>query len=124
MGEVNVVALSEIGGILRHKRQELGLEIPVISAEIKVKPHYLSAIENADTEMLKNAAYTIGYIKLYAGFLGVHIEEKLNVLKTKGNKISLIVSEDLVTDKNFIPSKWVVLFCIIAIVVIYAKFGG
>ncbi len=59
------------GSILKQKREELGLDIKEISALLKIKLEYLSAIEDDLFERLPAPVYTIGYIRSYSKYLKV-----------------------------------------------------
>ncbi len=59
------------GEILKKRREDLGLDIKEISAQLRINPAYLIAIENDSFEKLPVEVYTKGYIRCYAEFLGV-----------------------------------------------------
>ncbi len=64
-----------IGYLLWQRRLALGLEPEEIETQIKIRHHYLTAIEHNDYEDLPGPAYTLGYIKNYARFLGIDPNE-------------------------------------------------
>jgi cytoskeletal protein RodZ len=63
------------GEILKKAREESGADINEVSDALKIRPEYLSAIENDSFDQLPVAVYTIGYIRCYAKYLcGVEAE--------------------------------------------------
>jgi cytoskeleton protein RodZ len=59
------------GEILKHRREDLGLEIHEIAESLKIGEDYLAAIENDAFEKLPVPVYTMGYIRCYAAFVGI-----------------------------------------------------
>ena len=69
----------ELGGVLRAKREELGLDYDQISKQIKIKPSYLEALENEEWDRLPSPPFVRGFISSYARVLGL-LEEGLLAL--------------------------------------------
>jgi len=67
------------GEILKKRREELGLSIKDVSSSLRIKPEYLSSIEEDQFEKLPIAVYTIGYIRCYAAHLHVDPEPILSI---------------------------------------------
>ncbi|HYU59483.1 MAG TPA: helix-turn-helix transcriptional regulator [Solirubrobacterales bacterium] len=65
---------SRIGSILKEERVRQGLEIGAVEARTKIRAKYLRAIENEDWDVLPGAAYTRGFLRTYAGILGLDAE--------------------------------------------------
>jgi cytoskeleton protein RodZ len=63
--------LTEIGAMLRRRREEVGRDLATISAITHIKTHYLKAIEEGRRKDLPGTAYMIGYIRTYANYLGL-----------------------------------------------------
>ncbi|HNB28997.1 MAG TPA: DUF4115 domain-containing protein [Alphaproteobacteria bacterium] len=62
--------LAEVGAMLRDRRKELGHDIQSVARQTHIKVSYLSAIEEGRRRDLPGAAYTIGFVRTYADFLG------------------------------------------------------
>ncbi len=60
-----------IGATLREARNRRKLDLSEVEAAIKIRPRYLSALENEDWDVLPGGAYTRGFIRSYAAFLGL-----------------------------------------------------
>ena len=60
-----------IGSILRQKREEKRLTLDQVFQAIKIRASYLQAIENDQLDALPSVAQARGFIRLYAGYLGI-----------------------------------------------------
>jgi transcriptional regulator with XRE-family HTH domain len=60
-----------IGATLREARNRRKLDLSEVEAAIKIRPRYLSALENEEWDVLPGGAYTRGFIRTYAAFLGL-----------------------------------------------------
>jgi cytoskeleton protein RodZ len=63
-------SLAEVGTMLRDRRVELGHDIETVARQTHIKVSYLKAIEEGRRRDLPGAAYTIGFVRTYADFLG------------------------------------------------------
>ena len=59
------------GDRLREARSKAGLTLDSASARTRIRRDYLEALETMDTRGLPARAYAIGYLRTYAGFLGI-----------------------------------------------------
>ncbi|HET9163234.1 MAG TPA: helix-turn-helix domain-containing protein [Solirubrobacterales bacterium] len=60
-----------IGETLREARNRRKLDLVEVEAAIKIRVRYLQAIENEEWDALPGGAYTRGFIRTYAGYLGL-----------------------------------------------------
>lgn len=72
--------MEAIGVILRRAREQQGLDLAVIAAELRIRLKYLLELEESDADIIVFDVYRLGYAKLYADHLGVDIEPYLNVI--------------------------------------------
>ncbi len=76
--------------LLKIRRQEMGKEIEEVARITRIKASYLKAIEEGDFSKLPVAVYARGYIKEYALFLGIPVDQAFapyeEFLETKGLK--------------------------------------
>ncbi len=63
--------MAAVGKVLRNQRESRRLTLEDVSAKTKVSPRFLAAIENAEYDNLPPQSYTIGFVKLYAGAVGL-----------------------------------------------------
>lgn len=69
------------GAMLRHQREALGLDLAEVAAALRIKPAYLEALEAGRADELPGAVYAIGFIRAYAGYLGLDNREMLRLFK-------------------------------------------
>lgn len=60
-----------IGATLREARSRRKLDLTEVEAAIKIRVRYLQAIENEEWDALPGGAYTRGFIRTYAVYLGL-----------------------------------------------------
>lgn len=60
-----------IGPTLREARNRRKLDLAEVEAAIKIRVRYLRAIENEEWDALPGGAYTRGFIRTYAAYLGL-----------------------------------------------------
>jgi cytoskeleton protein RodZ len=72
-----------VGALLRARREELGLDIAAIGEALRIKPAFLSALEQGRTQDLPGATYAIGFVRAYAHYLGFDSERVLEVYKAE-----------------------------------------
>ena len=88
-----------VGSLLREKREELHLSIESISADLRIKPQYLLALEEDRFNSLPGSAYVIGFIKSYASYLKLDTANIISLYKQESlasNRETL----DLIEDEN------------------------
>ncbi len=60
-----------IGPTLREARNRRKADLSEVEAEIKIRVRYLQAMENEEWDALPGGAYTRGFIRTYASYLGL-----------------------------------------------------
>jgi cytoskeleton protein RodZ len=60
-----------IGVTLREARSRRKADLSEVEAAIKIRVRYLRAMENEEWDVLPGGAYTRGFIRTYAGYLGL-----------------------------------------------------
>ena len=63
-----------LGELLRGERATLGKSYSDVQKDLKIKAHYISAIENCDLSGLDNKSFVAGYVRTYARYLGLDAE--------------------------------------------------
>jgi hypothetical protein len=61
--------------MLRIARHNRGLGLDEVAAATRIKEPYLSALEDGDYSQLPGPAYVTGFLRNYAGFLGLHPDD-------------------------------------------------
>lgn len=81
------IALETVGGYLKRVRETLGYSLEEVSDVTKINPHYLEAIEKEDFSRLPAEIFVKGFLRSYAGFLGINEEEVIKkFIETKNIK--------------------------------------
>jgi hypothetical protein len=60
-----------IGATLREARNRRKLDLSAVEAAIKIRVRYLQAMENEEWDALPGGAYTRGFVRTYASYLGL-----------------------------------------------------
>jgi cytoskeleton protein RodZ len=72
-----------VGALLRARREELDLDIAAIGEALRIKPAFLTALEQGRTEELPGPTYALGFVRAYAHYLGFDSERVLEVYKAE-----------------------------------------
>src|SRR6476619_3122331 len=70
--------LASFGEELRREREIRGISIKEISDATKISKRFLDAIERNDHKTLPAPVFTRGFVREYARYLGLNIEEMVN----------------------------------------------
>ena len=73
---------SGLGDRLRAAREEKKLTLEQVSEEIRIRPKYLRALEEERFEELPDFVTAKGFLRNYAGFLGLDVNEMLKIFKS------------------------------------------
>ncbi len=69
--------LKRVGDVFRAKRKELNLSLKEVENSTSIRSSYLEAIEEGQIHDYISGVYALGFMKQYAQFLGVDIEEMI-----------------------------------------------
>ncbi|QYC10200.1 helix-turn-helix domain-containing protein [Brevundimonas nasdae] len=72
---------ASLGLALRHARAQSGKTLAILAAETKVNARFLTALEQNDWSSLPSRVFAVGYVRAYAGALG--LDEQLAVERFK-----------------------------------------
>lgn len=81
MDEDLISTAASLGSALRHARAQSGKTLPILAAETKVNARFLTALEQNDWSSLPSRVFAVGYVRAYAGALG--LDEQLAVERFK-----------------------------------------
>ena len=65
----------KVGGLFKSKRKELNLSIKEIENSTSIRSSYIAAIEEGRVDQFLSSVYVLGFIRQYAIFLGLDIEQ-------------------------------------------------
>lgn len=72
-----------VGQVLRARRLSLGLEEAAIASRLKIRRDQVAAIEACNYASLPGRAYALGYIRSYAGLLGLDADAIIEAFKSE-----------------------------------------
>ena len=70
-----------IGSILRYHREQRKLDLVNVAEELKVKLDYLQAMEQGRFDLLPSGFYRRSFLKAYAEYLKLDVDEMLSRLR-------------------------------------------
>ncbi len=70
-----------VGEVLKSKREALFFSLDDISNNLKIKKYYLEALEDNNFSALPGNAYVIGFLKSYSLYLGLNVNELIDLYK-------------------------------------------
>lgn len=60
-----------VGSMLRHAREQHGLDLFSVASALRIQVSHLDAIESGDFQRLPGATYAVGFLRSYADYLGL-----------------------------------------------------
>ncbi len=122
-----------VGDILKNKRLETGKSIEEISDYLRIKSQYLLALEENKFNNLPGSAYVIGFIKSYASYLNLDVNDVIVQYKqeagifvsaaqpTSMEDENTIIKDPVINSNHIIIASAIVLFGIIFISITGSK---
>lgn len=77
--------VGEIGARLKAAREAKGLTLDAVQQALKIRLRYLEAIEAGQLGEIPGLVYARGFIRTYARYLGVDVQEELAALTPQAN---------------------------------------
>ncbi len=77
------IPLESVGQDLKNTRIRRGEDIAGIAAILKIRKDHLQAVEEGNFDQLPGRTYTIGFVRAYAQYLGLHPGECVERLKAE-----------------------------------------
>jgi cytoskeleton protein RodZ len=92
----------EIGASLREARNRRGLSLDDVTAGLRLRERYVTALEEERWELLPGEAYTKGFLRMYAEFLGLDGSLYIDEYNTRiaANEAESFVPESLAPTKR------------------------
>lgn len=73
--------MDNLGQILRDKREEQGITLKDAETALSIRVKYLEALEFGNYTVIPGEVYVKGFLRNYAGYLGLNAEEMLQLYK-------------------------------------------
>ena len=111
------------GDELRRQREALGLDLAEVAAALRIKPAYLAALEAGRPDELPGAVYAIGFIRAYAGYLGLDNREMLRLFKQQSSLLAAKpdLAFPILSGERSVPGGGVLL---VALILAVCAYGG
>ena len=119
------VPLEAVGNDLRKARLKKGEDISTIATVLKIRKDHLEALEESNFDQLPGRAYTIGFVRAYAQYLGLHPAECVDRLKTEiagRTEIKEPAVTTVSTGERKLPPGGVLLAVFLVVALIYAGY--
>ena len=109
----------DIGQYLHDCRESLRVTVAQAAQALHIRAHYIKAIENGKLDLLPGKAYTKGYIRNYAEFLGLNSQEVLDAYELLlGQKDQEFFTPELTAKQNM-PSRRIIAISLAGIFLVY-----
>jgi transcriptional regulator with XRE-family HTH domain len=109
----------DIGQYLRESRESLRITLSQAADSLHIRVKYLEALEAGDLGGLPGKSYTRGYIRNYAHYLRLNVEEVLEAYSgVLGPKISEIFIPEQTLQKH-LPTSWLIWLTIAGFALLY-----
>jgi cytoskeleton protein RodZ len=73
----------EIGSSLREARMRRGFELSDVERDTRIRPRYLTALEEERFDILPGPAYVKGFLRTYADYLGLDAQQFIDEYNTR-----------------------------------------
>lgn len=80
-GQVEPPETKRVGDMLQQHRVRSGFDLAEVSGYLHIRPGYLEAIEQGRFDRLPGPAYATGFVRAYAGFLGLDADAIVDRLR-------------------------------------------
>jgi cytoskeleton protein RodZ len=111
-----------IGALLRETRENYGGDIERIASALRIRPVYLTALEEGRYDRLPAPVYALGFVRAYAIHMGLDGEEAVRRFKQEAS--GLEISRDLVFPMpladHSIPRKPILIAGLLLLIAAYA----
>jgi len=111
-----------IGALLRETRENYGGDIERIATALRIRPVYLTALEEGRYDRLPAPVYALGFVRAYAIHMGLDGEEAVRRFKQEAS--GLEISRDLIFPiplaDNSVPRKPILIAGLLLLIVAYA----
>ena len=114
-GGENRPALPSFCAELREARQRGGYSVADAAHVLRIQEHYLEALEEGRFDQIPGSTYTIGFLRSYAGFLGLDPDEIIDAYKREQglDKSEQRLAFPSPTDSSPKPKFWLILLVLV-----------
>lgn len=77
--------MKTIGGLLKKRRDELGLSLESAETDLRIRKKYLQSLEEDNFDVFPSVNYVKGFLRNYCRFLGLDEEKVLAIFRRQFN---------------------------------------
>lgn len=74
---------ANVGAAMRDARLLRGADITSVSTELRIRREHIEAIEDFDVSRLPEKAYTLGFVRSYASYLGLDVDDCVRLFRSE-----------------------------------------
>ena len=74
---------ANVGAAMREARLLRGVDITSVSTELRIRREHIEAIEDFDIGRLPEKAYTLGFVRSYAGYLALDVDDCVRLFRSE-----------------------------------------
>jgi cytoskeleton protein RodZ len=112
--------MDKVHVILIKAREKKGLNVDEISEYVRIRPQYIRALESGHTNNMLSDVYTVGYLKIYAEYLGLDSRVLIEQFKLENGNLKMSDSYVPRSEREHIaPNKMLLIFSIALAILIY-----
>ena len=78
-----------VGSTLKQRRESRHLSIEQVAEQTRVRKYYLQALENDDLSAIPSMVQARGFLRIYAEFLGLNLDELSSTLRSAESQSSI-----------------------------------
>jgi cytoskeleton protein RodZ len=112
-----------VGQELRAARLRRGEDLATVSRALKIRKDHLEAVEEDDLNRLPGKTYAIGFVRTYAGYMGLDAAKMVERFKQEisGRQIDHLTSASVMPDLDGrkLPYGWRIVAAVVVLVVAY-----
>ena len=117
--DINEEKVETIGAFLKQVRQKKKISMDKVASDLCIRKVYIKAIEESNYKELPAVPYGIGFVRTYAGYLGLNVERVVQLYKdetvVENDNMAIFEPQSEIT----YPSKQYVIGGIIAAFFVY-----
>ena len=79
----DLMQAANVGAAMRDARLLRGADITSVSTELRIRREHIEAIEDFDIGRLPEKTYTLGFVRSYAGYLGLDVDDCVRLFRAE-----------------------------------------
>jgi transcriptional regulator with XRE-family HTH domain len=109
-----------IGQYLKESRESLRVSLEEAASQLHIRAKYIRALEEGNLQEMPGKAYIRGYIRNYAHYLRLNVDEVLEAYGLLPGPKNHELFIPVPTSQQNLPTRWIIWLCLAALAVIYS----